>query len=156
VLQGYGSEASGVIRSLYKDLHFAPGDGEAHGFDLGAANEMLDQAGYRDTNGDKVREMPDGSRPLRFRLFARTESNESQQSHPRAAERGPRGRPPRAAGAGRRAARPDQGAGRLPLPPALPGPWPAGRRPPPGWTAAAAPRRCRSCAASASTTPLAS
>jgi len=54
--------------------------GQAHGFDLGAANQLLDQAGYRDSNGDKVREMPNGGRPLRFRLFARSESAESQQT----------------------------------------------------------------------------
>jgi peptide/nickel transport system substrate-binding protein len=80
VLQGHGSPAAGVIPSLYKDLHFAPGDGEAHSFDPATANQLLDQTGYRDTNGDAVREMPDGGRPLRFRLFARQESNESQQS----------------------------------------------------------------------------
>ena len=80
VLGGYGTAAFGVIPSLYKDLHFAPGDGEAFDFDLGTANQLLDQAGYRDTNGDKVREMPNGGRPLRFRLFARQESAESQQS----------------------------------------------------------------------------
>jgi peptide/nickel transport system substrate-binding protein len=80
VLQGYGEPATGVIPSLYKDLHFAPGEGEAHTFDLGAANQLLDQAGYRDSNGDKVREMPNGGKPLRFRLFARQESNESQQT----------------------------------------------------------------------------
>jgi peptide/nickel transport system substrate-binding protein len=80
VLQGYGSPATGVIPSLYKDLHFAPGDGQGFDFNLGTANQLLDQAGYRDTNGDNVREMPNGGRPLRFRLFARQESGESQQS----------------------------------------------------------------------------
>jgi peptide/nickel transport system substrate-binding protein len=80
VLQGYGSPANGVIPSLYKDLHFAPGDGQGFDFNLGTANQLLDQAGYRDSNGDNVREMPNGGRPLRFRLFARQESAESQQS----------------------------------------------------------------------------
>ena len=80
VLQGYGSPATGVIPALYKDLHFAPGDGQGFDFNLGTANQLLDQAGYRDTNGDNVREMPNGGRPLRFRLFARQESGESQQS----------------------------------------------------------------------------
>jgi peptide/nickel transport system substrate-binding protein len=80
VLQSYGSPAFGVIPSLYKDLHFAPGDGQGFDFNLGTANQLLDQAGYRDTNGDNVREMPNGGQPLRFRLFARQESGESQQS----------------------------------------------------------------------------
>lgn len=37
-------------------------------YDPAKANEMLDAAGYKDTNGDGIREMPDGSRPLTFRL----------------------------------------------------------------------------------------
>jgi peptide/nickel transport system substrate-binding protein len=37
-------------------------------FDLAKANQILDEAGYKDTDGDGVREMPDGSRPLIFRL----------------------------------------------------------------------------------------
>jgi peptide/nickel transport system substrate-binding protein len=80
VLRGYGSEATGVIPSLYPQLHFTPGNGEALSFDPAAANRMLDEAGYRDSNGDRIREMPNGGRPLRFRLFARQESNTSQQS----------------------------------------------------------------------------
>lgn len=32
------------------------------------ANRLLDEAGYLDTDGDGVRDMPDGSRPLTFRL----------------------------------------------------------------------------------------
>jgi peptide/nickel transport system substrate-binding protein len=35
-------------------------------FDVAAANKLLDDAGYKDTDGDKVREMPDGSAPLEF------------------------------------------------------------------------------------------
>lgn len=37
-------------------------------FDAAKANKILDDAGYLDTDGDKIREMPDGSRPLTFRL----------------------------------------------------------------------------------------
>ncbi len=36
-------------------------------FDVANANQILDDAGYLDTDGDGVREMPDGSRPLTFR-----------------------------------------------------------------------------------------
>jgi peptide/nickel transport system substrate-binding protein len=39
-----------------------------HPFDLAAANQMLDDAGYKDVNGDGVRDMPDGMNPLIFRL----------------------------------------------------------------------------------------
>ncbi|MCL4272098.1 MAG: ABC transporter substrate-binding protein, partial [Anaerolineales bacterium] len=37
-------------------------------FDVEKANQILDDAGYADTDGDGVREMPDGSEPLNFRL----------------------------------------------------------------------------------------
>ncbi|MBL8101852.1 MAG: ABC transporter substrate-binding protein [Anaerolineales bacterium] len=37
-------------------------------FDVAKANQILDDAGYADANGDGVRELPDGSRPLTFRL----------------------------------------------------------------------------------------
>ncbi|MBW7919030.1 MAG: ABC transporter substrate-binding protein [Anaerolineales bacterium] len=37
-------------------------------YDVARANQILDDAGYKDANGDGVRDMPDGSRPLTFRL----------------------------------------------------------------------------------------
>lgn len=37
-------------------------------FDVAKANQILDDAGYKDMDGDGVREMPDGSKPLTFRL----------------------------------------------------------------------------------------
>lgn len=39
-----------------------------YAFDVAKANQILDDAGYADTDGDGVREMPDGSQPLTFRL----------------------------------------------------------------------------------------
>lgn len=42
---------------------------EDYAFDIDKANQILDDAGYVDTDGDGVREMPDGSRPLTFRLY---------------------------------------------------------------------------------------
>lgn len=38
-------------------------------FSLDKANQMLDEAGYKDSDGDGVREMPDGSNPLTFRMY---------------------------------------------------------------------------------------
>ena len=37
-------------------------------FDIAKANQLLDDAGYKDTDGDGIRQMPDGSNPLIFRL----------------------------------------------------------------------------------------
>ena len=45
-----------------------------HPFDPGEANRLLDGAGYADTDGDGVREMPGGGRPLDFRLYRPTDS----------------------------------------------------------------------------------
>jgi len=38
-------------------------------FDIDEANRILDEAGYADTDGDGVRQMPDGTNPLNFRLY---------------------------------------------------------------------------------------
>jgi len=37
-------------------------------FDVAKANQILDDAGYLDSDGDGVRDMPDGSQPLNFRM----------------------------------------------------------------------------------------
>lgn len=39
-----------------------------YAFDPAKANQILDDAGYKDVNGDGAREMPDGTNPLIFRL----------------------------------------------------------------------------------------
>jgi peptide/nickel transport system substrate-binding protein len=43
-------------------------------FDLAEAKRILDQAGYKDTDGDGIREMPGGGKPLRLRYAVRQES----------------------------------------------------------------------------------
>ena len=53
-----------------------------YAFDLDKANQILDDAGYLDTNNDGVREMPDGSRDLTFRMNWPSDST----SGPRMAE----------------------------------------------------------------------
>jgi len=37
-------------------------------FNVGTANGVLDSAGYLDADGDGIRDLPDGSRPLNFRM----------------------------------------------------------------------------------------
>lgn len=39
-----------------------------YAFDVAQANKILDDAGYKDKDNDGVRDMPDGSQPLRFRM----------------------------------------------------------------------------------------
>jgi peptide/nickel transport system substrate-binding protein len=46
---------------------------ERFAFDLAESRRILDAAGYRDTNGDGIREMPGGGQPLRFRYAVRSE-----------------------------------------------------------------------------------
>jgi peptide/nickel transport system substrate-binding protein len=53
-----------------------------YAYDVAKANQILDDAGYADANGDGVREMPDGSRSLTFRLNWPSDSIDS----PRIAE----------------------------------------------------------------------
>jgi peptide/nickel transport system substrate-binding protein len=55
--------------------HYEPTEEELQTFDLDAANSLLDEGGYEDTDGDGVREMPGGGEPLEFRYFVRSEEN---------------------------------------------------------------------------------
>lgn len=47
---------------------------EAFTYDPARSNQLLDDAGYLDTDGDGIREMPDGTQPLNFRYAVRSES----------------------------------------------------------------------------------
>jgi peptide/nickel transport system substrate-binding protein len=42
-------------------------------FDLDKARQMLEDAGYRDTDGDGIREMPGGGQPLNFKYMVRSD-----------------------------------------------------------------------------------
>jgi peptide/nickel transport system substrate-binding protein len=44
-------------------------------FDLDKAKQILDDAGYKDTDGDGIREMPGGGQPLNFEYGVRTEGD---------------------------------------------------------------------------------
>ena len=58
------ADPSWMPESRRRALHYDPDD----------ANQILDDAGYLDTDGDGVREMPDGGRQLKFRYAERSES----------------------------------------------------------------------------------
>ncbi|MEP6894502.1 MAG: ABC transporter substrate-binding protein [Chloroflexota bacterium] len=66
VLLGLGEPGIALIPSGLGDWFNT--DIKDFGFDVDKANKLLDDAGYKDSNGDSVRDMPDGSRPLTFRL----------------------------------------------------------------------------------------
>lgn len=72
---GYGEVATGAIPSMYRTFHYRPET--TYAFDIAKANQLLDAAGYR-RGADGIRTMPDGTRPLKFRFFARAESKPSQ------------------------------------------------------------------------------
>lgn len=66
VLLGYGTPGLTLIPD---GLGFWYNDTlKDYEFDAAKANQILDDAGYADTDGDGIREMPDGSQPLIFRI----------------------------------------------------------------------------------------
>ncbi len=74
VLVGLGTVGSTVSPSASPEWIPEVPAGDLVAFDLAQAKKILDDAGYEDTNGDGVREMPGGGRPLDLRYMVRTES----------------------------------------------------------------------------------
>lgn len=72
VKQGYATSAVTVIPS--PKWHHDPEDVVT--YDPDQANRILDEAGYVDTDGDGIRETPDGQ-PLQLRFIVRTEDPDS-------------------------------------------------------------------------------
>ena len=75
VLKGHGVVGSTIVPPAMAFYHYEPTEEELQTFDLDAANALLDEGGYEDTDGDGVREMPGGGEPLEFRYFVRSEEN---------------------------------------------------------------------------------
>jgi peptide/nickel transport system substrate-binding protein len=70
-----GLGAVGTTLSPSADTSWIPDLGDENwAYDPAAANQQLDAAGYVDTDGDGVREMPDGGQSLTFRYAERSES----------------------------------------------------------------------------------
>jgi len=61
------------------DFHWQPPSDQLFGYDPAKANDLLDAAGYKDADGDGIREGKDG-KPIKLRLWARAESPESQKT----------------------------------------------------------------------------
>jgi len=69
---GYAVPGTTIVPPV-SPYHYEIPEDELIPFDLEEANRILDSAGYEDTDGDGVREMPNGGRPLEFRFLANTE-----------------------------------------------------------------------------------
>jgi peptide/nickel transport system substrate-binding protein len=72
VLNGLGEPADAM--SVSPDTAWTPEIEEPYEFDPERANELLDEAGYEDTDGNGTREMPGGGEELNFRYAVRSES----------------------------------------------------------------------------------
>jgi peptide/nickel transport system substrate-binding protein len=75
VLAGLGKVSDTL--SVSPDPEWTPAVPAAQhfGFNLAEARSILDKAGYKDTNGDGIREMPGGGAPLKLRYAERTEGD---------------------------------------------------------------------------------
>ncbi len=76
---GYATVAQGLITPDVPEYAWSPTPEQTFGFDLEKAKQMLDDAGYKDTDGDGVREDKRG-KPIKLRLWARSEDVASQNS----------------------------------------------------------------------------
>jgi peptide/nickel transport system substrate-binding protein len=79
---GFGEPADTIINKGFyhdPDWHWTPPAAETYGFDLNKAKALLDAAGYKDTNGDGIREDHQG-KPIKLRLWGRSSSQTSDRS----------------------------------------------------------------------------
>jgi len=82
VLLGYGIPGTTIVPPVsVEGARWEPTGDDLIKWDIAGANKLLDDAGYVDTDGDGVREMPPGSldpgRPLEFRYYTRTSEQTS-------------------------------------------------------------------------------
>jgi len=76
---GHALPATTVVTAGYytdPDWHWEPPSDMLYGFDLAVAGQKLDEAGYKDADGDGVRDYE--GKPIELRLWARSESTISQ------------------------------------------------------------------------------
>jgi peptide/nickel transport system substrate-binding protein len=83
VLFGYSEPGTTVVPPVsVAGARWVPEDDEVIPFDLEGANQLLEEAGYRDTDGDGVREMPNGGEPLVFRYYTQTNDQNTIKTAP--------------------------------------------------------------------------
>ena len=75
---GYATVGQSIITPDVPTYPWAPSAEETFGFDLEKAGQLLDQAGYKDTNGDGVRESK--GKPIDLRLWSRSDDIASQNT----------------------------------------------------------------------------
>ena len=87
VLLGYGSAGDSIVPPVtLPGARWVPEGEDKLAWDIPAANQLLEDAGYVDSDGDGVREMSPGSlepgRPLEFRYYVRTNEQTSVDAAP--------------------------------------------------------------------------
>ena len=73
VLEGYGTPGTTVVPPGATFWHWDPGT-DVIPFDIPGANQLLDQAGYTDTDGNGVRNDPNTGDDLELRMILRSDS----------------------------------------------------------------------------------
>jgi peptide/nickel transport system substrate-binding protein len=87
VLLGYALPGTTIIPPVsVEGARWEPSEDEVIPWDIEGANQLLDDAGYEDTDGDGIREMPPGSlepgRPLEFRYYVQTNDQNTVKTAP--------------------------------------------------------------------------
>lgn len=87
VMLGYGIPGTTIVPPVsVEGARWEPTGEDLIAWDIEGANELLDEAGYVDSDDDGVREMPAGSlepgRPLELRYFVRTNEQTSVDAAP--------------------------------------------------------------------------
>jgi peptide/nickel transport system substrate-binding protein len=77
VLDGYGSPATSPIAAVYPTWHWDPPPEELIGFDPERSRTMLEEAGYVDTDGDGIRELPGTGEPIQLRLYVAADDQDA-------------------------------------------------------------------------------
>ena len=79
VLAGYGEPGTTIVPPFASFYHWEPTGDQVIGFDIAKANQMLDDAGYVDTDNDGTRNDPNTGDNLDFRFILRSESDVGSQ-----------------------------------------------------------------------------